>query len=108
MKQELTRIKQENRAIKEKLEFFTDKYGIPNEYKLKEESVDESIKSDNLIDIETTKLNSEKYKKLVNESIRDLLKLQLSELLEIFANQNKQSIIAYNSIAKLRDQLKDK
>lgn len=105
MKQEINRLKDENRKIKEKLEYFTDKYGLPNEYKNK---VEEPIIANNLIDMETTKINSELYKKLVDESIRDLLKLQLSELLEITANQNKQSVIIYNSLNKLKDQLKDK
>lgn len=105
MKQEINRLKDENRKIKEKLEYFTDKYGLPNDFKIK---TDDPIKTDNLIDIETTKINSEIRKKLVDESIRDLLKLQLSELLEIIANQNKQSVIIYNSLNKLKDQLKDK
>lgn len=87
------------------MEYFTDKYGLPNEYKNK---VEEPITTNNLIDIETTKINSELYKKLVDESIRDLLKLQLSELLDIIANQNKQTIMVYNSLNRLKDQLKDK
>lgn len=96
--------------MKEKLEYFTDKYGLPDNFELdiKRELEEKTVEDNNLIDIQTNKTKQEIYKKLVDESIRDLLKLQLSELLELTATQNKQTVMIYNTIQKLKDQLKDK
>lgn len=109
------KLKKENKLLRERLEYFTDKYGIPDSFEdfnlvkeeIKEVKVDAS-QPNNLIDIQTSKTNHEIYKKLVDESIRDLLKIQLSELLELAASQNKQSVMVFNTLQKLKDQLKDK
>ena len=111
LKKEVNNLRSENKVLKERLEFYTDKYGVPNDFApLPEPSSQEPAVevNQNLININESKANSEIYKRLVDESIRDLLKIQLNEILEIAATQNKQIVSVYNTITKLKEQLKDK
>lgn len=102
---ELNKLRNENRILKEKLEYFTDKYGYPDNF---DKEILQKSSEKNIIDMDGAKVKTEMYKKLVDESIRDLLKLQLHELLEIVSNQNKQTVSVYNTFTKLLEQLKDK
>lgn len=111
LKREVEHLLTENRVLKEKLEFYTDKYGIPDSFGDYKPTTSEKPKpqnQQNLININESKTNSEIYKKLVDESIRDLLMIQLNEILEMMANQNKQTVTTYNIMTKLKEQLKDK
>lgn len=118
LKELIDKIKTENKILKEKLEFFTDKYGIPDNWKedfafqkLIEKSADET--PENVSDLRTNESSASKsdnitdlHNRLVAESIAELLKVQLSDILETLAAQNRHNVQAYNAVLSLKEKLK--
>lgn len=112
LKQEIEKLKDQNRLLKEKLEYFTDKYGLPDSWNVEEfnnisktDTVNNEIPqapvNNNVISMD------EKHQQLVVKSLTELLKVQLSDLLETLATQNRQNVNAYNAILGLKDKLRE-
>lgn len=117
LRQDVERLKDQNRLLKEKLEYFTDRYGLPEGWEKEvfrkeniiqpaENNVAELPKS-TVVQIDQAKLAELNHQRLVVHSLTELLKIQLSDLLETIANQNKLNVQAYNSILSLRDKLRE-
>jgi hypothetical protein len=108
LKQEIEKLKEVNRQLKEQLEYFTDKYGLPDSFEdikplLKSEIKEES--GENLISL-NSKSVQEIHQALIAQSVKELLKIQLSELLELISIQNQQNVHAFNSILALKEKLR--
>lgn len=108
LKQEIEKLKEANRQLKEQLEYFTDKYGLPEgfeEIKQPANSEKEEKPAENIISI-NSKSVQEIHQALIAQSVKELLKIQLSELLELISLQNQQNVHAFNSILALKEKLR--
>lgn len=101
--------------LKEQLEYFTDKYGLPDNFntidvtdsiasnfKNPEKVISDEAKhkeaEDNIVDL---------HQRLVTSSVHELLKIQLSDLMLMLSDHNKNTIQIYNAIQALKDKLKE-
>lgn len=96
--------------LKEQLEYFTDKYGLPSDWNtvnIEEDLKDaEKLISKEAKDQERDAEVIDLHRKLVADSTYELLRIQLSDLMTMLSDHNKNTIQIYNSITALKEKMR--
>jgi hypothetical protein len=112
----IRKLQEHIRLLEEQLEYFTDKYGLPADWQpiakldLPEEQsnsgqVIQLPKSDKKKKPSPTNAEVEAHNNLVAKSIRELLKVQINDLMELMQAQHNNTAVAYKTLANLKERL---
>lgn len=116
IKELMIRIKEKDieiKNLKEKLEYFIDKFGLPENWndeflKKQDKNTLKNSEDDLIILKDKEKENNvrEIHKNLVNNALSDLLKVQMLDLLQMLSEENKQINLKIQAIQNLKERWK--
>ena len=113
----IKRLQEQVRLLEEQLEYFTDKYGLPSDWTPLEKmestpaTATEEIDDSNILTLpkkakkKPNDSELEGHKHLVADSVIQLLKVQMNDLMELMAAQHNSTAAAYKTISTLKERL---